>query len=78
MSLAATMAPVERGRFTAEVQRAPRATVAPMVRRWMVMAFCPITGPWRQLVHAESAAGAIVKYCAEHDLSPDQCQAAPD
>ncbi len=75
MSLAATM---ERGRFTAEAQRAARARVAPMVRRWMVMAFCPITGPWRQLVHAESSAGAIVKYCAEHDLSPDQCQAVPD
>jgi hypothetical protein len=44
----------------------------------MVMAFCPITGPWRQLVQAESAFGAIVKYCAEHDLSPDQCQAVPD
>jgi hypothetical protein len=49
-----------------------------MLRRWMVMAFCPITGPWRQLVQAESASGAIVKYCAEHDLSPDQCQAVPD
>jgi hypothetical protein len=44
----------------------------------MVMAFCPMTGPWRQLVHAKSAAAAIVKYCAEHDLSPDQCQAVPD
>jgi hypothetical protein len=78
MSLAATMSRVERGRFSAEIQRAPRATVAPMLRRWMVMAFCPITGPWRQLVQAESASGAIVKYCAEHDLSPDQCQAVPD
>jgi hypothetical protein len=78
MSLAATMFRVERGRFSAEIRTAPRATVAPMLRRWMVMAFCPITGPWRQLVHAESAAGAIVKYCAEHDLSPDQCQAVPD
>ena len=78
MSLAATMDRVERGRFAAEIQRAPRAMVAPTMRRWMVNAFCPITGPWRQLVHADSAAGAIVKYCAEHDLSPDQCQAVPD
>jgi len=73
MSLAATMSRGERGRFSA-----PRATVVPTLRRWMVMAFCPITGPWRQLVQAESASGAIVKYCAEHDLSPDQCQAVPD
>jgi len=63
---------------TTEAQQAPRLTAAPFVRRWTVMAFCPLTGPWRQLVHAESAAGAIVKYCAEHDLSPDQCQAVPD
>jgi hypothetical protein len=72
MSMAATMCRAERGRFTAKIQRAP------MARRWMVTAFCPLTGPWRQLVHAESAGGAIVKYCAEHDLSPDQCQAVPD
>lgn len=78
MSLAATMAVAERGRFAAEIQAAPRAAVKPVLRRWMVMAFCPMTGPWRQLVHAESAAGAIVKYCAEHDLAPDQCQAVPD
>lgn len=76
MSLAATMSRVEKGRFATEIQRAPRATVAPM-RRWMVMAFCPLTGPWRQLVHAESSAGAIVKYCAEHELSPELCQAIP-
>jgi hypothetical protein len=72
MSLAATMSRVERGGFATKIRRAP------VMRRWMVMAFCPLTGPWRQLVQAESAAGAIVKYCAEHDLSPDQCQAVPD
>jgi hypothetical protein len=75
MSLAAAMPRADRGRFAVEARR---ATPAPMVRRWMVMAFCPMSGPWRQLVHAESAAGAIVKYCAEHDLPPEQCQAVPD
>jgi hypothetical protein len=46
-------------------------------RRWLVIAFCPLTGPWRQVVTAATAAGAIVKYCAEHELSPEQCQAVP-
>lgn len=44
----------------------------------MVQAFCPLTGAWRELVHAESAAGAIAAYAAEHDLPPDNCQAWPD
>lgn len=78
MSLAATMERVERGRFAAEIQAAPRATAAPMMRRWMVEAFCPLTGPWRELVYAESAAGARAKYCAEHDLPPDNCRVRPD
>jgi hypothetical protein len=46
-------------------------------RRWLVIAFCPLTGPWRQVVTAATAAGAIVKYCAEHDLNPELCQALP-
>jgi hypothetical protein len=71
MSAAATFSRARRG-------RSARAAVSQAPRRWMVMAFCPLTGPWRQLVQAESAAGAIVKYCAEHDLAPDQCQAVPD
>ena len=78
MSLAATMERVERGRFAAEIQSAPRPTTAPVVRRWMVEAFCPLTGPWRELVYAESAAGARAKYCAEHDLPPDNCLVRPD
>ena len=47
-------------------------------RRWMVEAFCPLTGPWRQLVHAETPAGALAKYCAEHDVPPDNCLVKPD
>lgn len=78
MSLAATMERVERGRFAAEIQAAPRATTTPVVRRWLVEAFCPLTGPWRELVYAESAAGARAKYCAEHDLPPDNCRVRPD
>lgn len=66
---------VERARWSAESAAAPRL---PVVRRWMVQAFYPLTGPWRELVHAESAAGAIARYCAEHDLPPDNCQAWPD
>jgi hypothetical protein len=77
MSLAATMERVERGRFAAEIQAAPRATTAPTERRWMVEAFCPLTGPWRQVVHATTASGALVRYCAEHDLPPDNCQVRP-
>lgn len=56
-------------------------TWAPRVaarRRWMVEAFCPMTGPWRELVYAASAAGARAKYCAEHDLPPDNCLVRPD
>jgi hypothetical protein len=54
----------------------PATRVAPR-RRWMVEAFCPLTGAWRELVYAESAAGARAKYCAEHDLPPDNCQVRP-
>jgi hypothetical protein len=57
--------------------RAPRVAKAPR-RRWMVSAFCPLTGPWRQLVHAESAAGALAKYCAEHEINPEGCHVQPD
>ena len=79
MSLTTTMERVQRGRFAAEIKAAPRVAIAaPMMRRWLVEAFCPLTGPWRELVYAESAAGAIVKYCAEHDMPPDNCLARPD
>jgi hypothetical protein len=47
-------------------------------RRWMVQGFCPLTGAWRELVHAASAAAAVAAYCAEHDMPPDNCQARPD
>jgi hypothetical protein len=43
----------------------------------MVYGFCPLTGPWRQVVHAASAAGALVKYCAEHEMSPQACHVRP-
>lgn len=55
--------------------RAPRVAAR---RRYMVQGFCPLTGAWRELVHAESAGGAIAAYCAEHDMPPDNCQAWPD
>lgn len=60
--------------------RAPRATNCrrPKSPRWMVYGFCPLTGPWRQVVQAASAAGALVKYCAEHDISPEACHVRPD
>lgn len=78
MSLAATMERVECGRFQDEIRMAPRATAEPTMRRWMVEGFCPMSGPWRQMVYAETAGGAIVKYCAEHDMPPDNCIARPD
>ena len=78
MSLTATMERVQRGRFAAEIKAAPRATTEVILRRWMVSAFCPMTGPWRQVVHAASAAGALAKYCAEHEMPPDNCHVQPD
>jgi hypothetical protein len=43
----------------------------------MVYGFCPLTGPWRQVVHAATAAGALVRYCAEHEMSPEACHVRP-
>ena len=54
-----------------------RSSSAPRPARWMVYGFCPLTGPWRQIVHAASAAGALVKYCAEHEMSPEACHVRP-
>lgn len=45
--------------------------------RWIVYGFCPLTGPWRQIVHAATAAGALVKYAAEHDMPVDSCHVRP-
>jgi len=45
--------------------------------RWMVYGFCPLTGPWRQVVHAATAVGALVQYCAEHEMSPEACHVRP-
>ena len=60
-------------------RRRPRARMVRKARpRWMVYGFCPMTGPWREIVHAETAAGARAKYCAEHDLPPDNCRVRPD
>jgi hypothetical protein len=53
-----------------------RSSSAPRAR-WMVYGFCPLTGPWRQIVHAASAAGALVKYCAEHEMNPEACHVRP-
>lgn len=73
MSQAATME-----RPASSRARAKQATRVAPRRRWMVQGFCPLTGAWRELVHAASAAGAIAAYCAEHDMPPDNCQAWPD
>jgi hypothetical protein len=43
----------------------------------MVYGFCRLTGPWRQVVRAESAAGALVKYSAEHDVPLEACHVQP-
>lgn len=51
---------------------------APRAARWLVYGFCPLTGPWRQIVHAASAAGALVKYAAEHDMPLEACHVRPD
>lgn len=73
------MSLVSSGRFTREMTPARRVAIPePAMRRWMVEAFCPLTGPWREMVYAESAAGARAKYCAEHDLPPDNCRVRPD
>ena len=45
--------------------------------RWLVYGFCPLTGPWREIVHAATAAGALVKYAAEHDMPVDSCHVRP-
>ena len=53
-----------------------RSSSAPRAR-WMVYGFCPLTGPWRQIVHAASAGGALVKYAAEHDMPLEACHVRP-
>jgi hypothetical protein len=58
--------------------RARRAVAKSPRRRWMVSAFCPLTGPWRQVVQAETASGALAKYCAEHDVNPAGCHVQPE
>lgn len=59
-------------------ERVSRRSLAPRAARWMVYGFCPITGPWREIVHAATATGALVKYCAEHEISPEACHVRPD
>lgn len=61
-------------------RRRPRARVArrPRAARWMVYGFCPLSGPWREIVHAATAGGALVKYCAEHDMPLEACHVRPD
>ena len=46
-------------------------------RRWMVYGFCRLSGPWREVVRAETAAGALVKYSSDHDLPLDCCHVQP-
>jgi hypothetical protein len=55
----------------------PAADRRPAPARWMVYGFCPLTGPWREIVRAATAAGALVRYCAEHDMSPEACHVRP-
>ena len=50
----------------------------PRAARWLVYGFCPLSGPWRQIVHAATAAGALVKYAAEHDMPLEACHVRPD
>jgi hypothetical protein len=58
--------------------RRPRARAARKApARWMVYGFCPLTGPWRQIVHAATAGGALVKYSAEHDIPLEACHVRP-
>jgi hypothetical protein len=65
------------GRQCAAPELRGRARARQRPARWMVMAFCPLTGPWRQVVHAESAAGALAQYCAEHEMPPEACHVQP-
>lgn len=58
--------------------RMGRRSSAPRVARWLVYGFCPLTGPWRQIVHSATAAGALVKYAAEHDMPLEACHVRPD
>ena len=64
----------------AAVRRRPASRSAdrrPVRARWMVYGFCPLTGPWREIVRAATAAGALVRYCAEHEMSPEACHVRP-
>jgi len=67
--------------MTTTMQRqAPRARIQARPAagaRWMVFGFCPLTGPWREVVHAETAAGALASYCAAHDMDPLACHVRP-
>jgi len=47
------------------------------MKLWMIRGYCRLTGPWRQLVRARTAAQAIADYCAEHGMNPAACTAAP-
>lgn len=46
-------------------------------RRFVVFGFCRLTGPWREIVLAKTAAGALAKYCAEHAMEPAACHVQP-
>lgn len=47
------------------------------LRLWMVRGYCRLTGPWSQVVLADTAADAVQRYALEHGISPDDCTAAP-
>ena len=58
--------------------RAQQAPARPAVRRWLVSAYCPSTGPWREYVHAVTAGEAVRMYCEEHGTDPRLCSAISD
>jgi hypothetical protein len=47
-------------------------------RRWLVSAYCPRTGPWREYVTAATAREAVEIYAEEHAINPRLCSAASD
>lgn len=56
----------------------PAARQPVRVRRWLVSAYCPKTGPWRQYVQARTAHEAVAAYAQEHGMDPRLCSASSD
>jgi hypothetical protein len=47
-------------------------------RRWLVSAYCPRSGPWREYVTAATAREAVEIYAEEHAMDPRLCSAVSD